>query len=163
MLCIIATFIFISCVRKHRFDTDKKILEEKKMATVLTDVFLMEAYVNEQLKWRNSDSVSLVRKIYYPDILKHHKIDSTSFFATLRYYQAHPKEYSSLLVAVDSLLYKIKALDTTTAPLDNNVVIPPNINDISSYKKQEQAMGEEYIKNNPVFKNFKRKNGMDSK
>ena len=153
----VLTFIIIlSCVRKHKFDSDKKQLSEQKMKAILTDVFLMEAYVNEKMQGVNADSLTVVKQSFYKDILKHHKADSVAFYSTFNYYQTHPKEFIPLLNLVDSTLNKIIPLDTAFV---KPIVLPPkNLDILPNFKQQEAAMQKEYLKKNQNLQKNKRKN-----
>lgn len=163
ILYVITFIIFMSCVRKHKFDSDKIELSNKKMTAILVDVFLMEAYVTEKMPNANMDSVNTIKRSLYKDILNKHKVDSIAFYSTFNYYQAHPDEFSSILNTVDSSLIKIKPLDTTKViPIVN---VPENIEALSNFTEQEKAMREEYLKNPPAsetkeskFKNRVKKN-----
>ena len=132
-------------------------MKDEKMTAVLTDVFLMEAYVNEKLPNANTDSLTVLRQSFYKSILKHHKVDSASFFSTFNYFHAHPDEFTVLLNQVDSNMNKIKPLDTTT--VIKPVVEPPkNLEILSNFNEQEKAMQKEYLKNQQSSQKFKRKN-----
>lgn len=85
--------LLISCVRKHKFDKDKRQLSAVTFSQVLSDAFLMEAYVSEKFKTLSTDSLVQLKKIVYPAILKQHKVDSAAFYSTFNYYQAHPKDF----------------------------------------------------------------------
>ncbi len=137
----------MSCVSKRKFDSDKIELSNKKMTAILVDVFLMEAYVTEKMPNVNMDSVNNIKSSFYIDILVKHKVDSATFYSTFNYYQAHPNEFSALLIKVDSSLTKIKPKDTTRIiPI---VTVPGKIDDLSSFNEQEKAMRQEYLKNSP--------------
>lgn len=142
----------IACVQKHKFDTDKKQLSEKKMSQVLADVFLMEAYVNENTIGLFPDSVASIKKSLYKPILLKHKIDSADFYATLNYYQVHPKEFLPILNQVDTILSKIKPLDSTTItePATQDLIIPKNLDTMESFKAQEAAMRNSFLKRNKL-------------
>ncbi len=156
ILYILSFTIILSCVRKHKFDKDTKQISEGKMAAVLADIFLMEAYVTERMQPVQQDSQTIVKQSFYSSIFKHHKVDSTGFYSTLSYYQAHPKEFSVLLNLVDSNLYNIKALDSVpyVTPVAD---VPQHIDKLHSFKEQEQAMQKEYVKNHPSLQKLKLK------
>jgi len=143
--------IIMSCMRKHKFDSDKSELSDKKMAAVLTDVLLMEAYVSEKMQGANFDSIAIVKKSFYKPILDKHKVDSAVFYEAFTYYHAHPKEFSVLLNMVDSTLNKVHGKDT--AFVKPMVTVPENIEALSSFKDQEKAMREEFLKDNDTLKN----------
>lgn len=109
-LCV----IFISaCVQKNKYNKHEKILPDTKMVSVLEDVLLMESYVNEKLQGVNTDSTAAVKRSFYKDIFKKHNIDSSSYYGTMYYLQAHPLEFDSLLAKVDRELNVVVAKDTS--------------------------------------------------
>ena len=139
ILSVLSFTIILSCIQKHKFESDKKELDEKKMSAVLTDIFQMEAYVKKKVQNINSDSTTLIKKSLYAPILKHHKVDSAEFYSTFNYYQSHPKEFIVLLNVIDSNMNKIKALDTTfVKPAE--ITTPKNIDKINDFNEQEKAM-----------------------
>jgi len=155
ILYALSFVIILSCVRKHKFDTDKKQLSDNKMMAVLTDIFLMEAYVNEKTAGLFPDSIANIKKSLYRPILLKHKIDSVDFYSTLNFYQAHPKEFLPVLSQVDSILVKIKPLDTATISVSNAPIIdvPKNFDSLANFSEQEKALREIYLKKNKLRKN----------
>jgi hypothetical protein len=136
----------MSCVGKHKFESGRIELSEKKMTAVLTDILLMESYVFEKMPGVQMDSVTIVKKSFYKPILAKHKVDSSDFYSTLYYYQSHPKEFTLLLNLVDSSLSKIKPKDTSI--VEQLITVPQNIDALSSFHEQEKAMREEFLKKN---------------
>ncbi len=144
------SFLFLlivpSCIKKHQMASSDKIISENKMISVLTEIFKMEAYVNDKLIGSNIDSLTFVKKSLYAPILSHYKVDSTDFYTTFNYYQSNPNEFIALLSLVDSNLVKIKPLDTTET---KQLVAPPeNIEQLGTYNEQEAAMRDVFIKKN---------------
>ncbi|MCB0508703.1 MAG: DUF4296 domain-containing protein [Chitinophagales bacterium] len=135
----------MACVKKHNTTFTSNLLPKDKMINVLTDVFLMESYINTKVQNTDADSVLLIKKALYAPILKHHKVDSAEFYTTFNFYQSHPKEFVALLQLVDSNLVKIKPLDTTKEKLF--VEPPKNIDNFGNYKEQEAAMQKELLRN----------------
>jgi beta-glucosidase/6-phospho-beta-glucosidase/beta-galactosidase len=149
ILYVITLAIFMSCMQKHKFERNKIELSDQKMTTILVDMLLMEAYVSEKQPYINLDSLTILKKSFYKTILKKHKVDSASFYSTFNYYQSHPKEFSPILVMVDSSLNKIIPKDTTFV---KPVVEPPkNLESMASFTEQEKAMREAFIKNNDTL------------
>ncbi len=155
ILYVLSFTFIISCVHKHKFDSDKKVLSEQKMTSILVDIFLMEAYVNEKMPNLNIDSLTVVRQSFYPSVLKYHKVDSFSFYSTFYYYQYHPKEFSELLNKVNTKMTKIKPLDTT---IIKQIVVPPkDLDKLTNFKEQEKSMRDEYLKNQAPSKKHNNK------
>lgn len=141
----------MSCVRKHKFDSGRIELSEKKMTAVLTDILLMESYVFEKMPGVQMDSITIIKKSFYKPILAKHKVDSADFYSTLFYYQSHPKEFTLLLNLVDSSLSKIQPKDTSIVkPI---VTVPNNIDALSTFNEQEKAMQKEFLKKNKTSQN----------
>ena len=143
-------------MQKHKFAAYKKEVPDKKMIQILTDVFLMESYVNEKAQGVSPDSLTVIKQSFYLPILRHHKVDSASFFNTFNYFQSNPKEYAQLLSLVDSNMIKIKPLDTTII-IKPAVVTPKNIDILPNFKEQEQAMGREFLKGHSSLQKLKLK------
>jgi hypothetical protein len=133
IVSVFSLLLLISCVRKHKFDKDKRQLSDTKFSQVLSDAFLMEAYINEKFKTLNTDSLVILKKTFYPAILKQHKVDSAAFYSTFNYYQAHPKEFLNILSLVDSVLLKIKPLDTTSINIDT-IQPPKDVEELLNFR-----------------------------
>lgn len=131
------------------------------MTAVFTDIFLMEAYVNEKMPNLNADSLTIIKRAFYKDILKHHKADSAAFYTTFNYYQSHPKEFSELLALVDSNMLNINPLDTTLVKTEAST--PKNIEKLSNFNVQEQAMQKEFLKNSPALQKLELKKSQNNK
>ncbi|MDB5225865.1 MAG: hypothetical protein JWN78_58 [Bacteroidota bacterium] len=144
IFCTFSFVTIISCVPKHKFDFDKNKLSDKKMTSILTDIFLMESYVNEKMQGHYPDSITSIKMSFYKKILEYHKVDSVTFYTTFNYLQAHPKDFLAILKLTDSTMHKIVPLDTIrTAPY---VSVPKNIEKLPNFNEQEKAMREEFIK-----------------
>jgi hypothetical protein len=144
-ICIvISSAIILSCVPKHKFDLEKNKLTDKKMAVVLADVFLMETYVSEKLSGAHPDSLAAIKLSFYKKILKHHNVDSVSFYSTFNYLQAHPADMARILTKVDTVISRIKPGDLT--PMEPEVNVPAGIEKLPGFPEQERAMGAEYLK-----------------
>src|SRR4051812_9301583 len=97
IFCTFSLVTIISCIPKHKFDFEKNKLNDKKMASILTDIFLMESYVNAKMVGHYPDSITAVKMSLYKKILAHHKVDSITFYTTFNYLQAHPKEFIDII------------------------------------------------------------------
>lgn len=150
ILYLLPLLFFISCVRKHKFDSGRIELSEQKMTAVLTDILLMESYVLEKMPGVQMDSVTIIKKSFYNPILAKHKVDSADFYSTLYYYQSHPKEFTLLLNLVDSGLSKIHPKDTSI--VIQTVTVPKNIDSLQTFHEQEKAMRVEFLKKNKQTK-----------
>lgn len=130
------------------------------MLQVLPDVFLMEAYVNEKYKVTNNDSIVAVKQTFYPEIFAHHKIDSTDFYETLDYFQSNPSKFSDLLIKLDSVLQKIKPLDTTKTA---EIKPPENVEKLLNYRGRADQISTAFDKDGQLIKKIKYRREQNSK
>jgi hypothetical protein len=70
-------------------DKPKNLIAEDKMAVVLTDIHILESYVND-LHLGNGDSSLVVYQKMKVDTLKKFGLDSANFNKSLRYYIMNP-------------------------------------------------------------------------
>lgn len=143
ILILIFGLFITSCFRKHKFEKAKIELSDKKMLAILTDIFLMESYVNEKMPNTHLDSLTLVKSSLYNSIFKYHKADSSTFYSTFNYYQTHPKLFLMLLTQLDSIMNKITPLDSNQ--VTNIVVAPANVEKANDFNEQERLMRVQYI------------------
>lgn len=154
--------LLISCVKKHKYDNTQKHLTDKKMSAVLTDIFLMETYINDKNPRLGADSLTQIKKLFYPAILKHHHLDSTIFYSTLSYYQAHPAQYLTVLSLVDSNLLKIKPLDTTSvAP--STIQPPKDVEKLLNFRGRTEELKKIYKNDSDVLKQIKKESSLKNK
>lgn len=144
ILCVLSCITIASCAHKHSYKNGRIELSDKKMSDILVDILLMESYINEKMQGTSVDSLTVIKKSFYPAILKKHHTDSISFYSTFNYYQTHPKEFSLILNRVDSSLNKIVPKDTSIVV--QQVTPPSNLEQLSSFKEQEKAMQEAFKK-----------------
>jgi hypothetical protein len=148
---VLSVVFIISCIPKHKFDFGKNKLSHQEMASVMTDIFLMESYVSEKMVSADPDSITAVKRSFYKKILSFHNADSLSFYSTFNYLQAHPKELSDVLAMVDSSIGKIKPGDTSSAA---QKIIIPGEDDVQfqrGAKEQEKRMREEFAKRKKAY------------
>lgn len=163
IVSLLFLFTITSCMQKHKFAKDNKQLSDKKMQQVLTDVFLMESYVNEKYKPSNADSAIVIKKSFYPIILKHHKVDSVDFYETLDYYQAHPGKFVDLLTKIDSVLNKITPLDTTKIVSDEMDTPPAGVEKLLNYRGRADMIEKAFENDSQLLRKIKYRREANSK
>lgn len=126
------------------------------MAQVLTDVFLMESYVNERVRAVSQDSLTVLKQSFYPSILKHHQVDSLAFYSTLNYFQAHPKDFTELLAVVDSNLAKIQPKDTATF-ISADQEPPKEVDKLLNFRGTPDELKKMYPKEQQTLRKIKSK------
>lgn len=144
-LGIISVLLIVSCMKSHVKGTDTIKLHDTTFTAIMIDVLLMEAYVNEKLPNAHFDSLTLIKKSFYDSIFSKYHTDSAAFFSTVLYYQAHPDKFFPKLKTIDSIMNKIIPGDTTT--IINQIPVPDNIQELSGFSEQEEAMRKELFKN----------------
>lgn len=80
------TFLLMACSSD---DKPKDLIAEDKMAIALTDIHLLESYVND-LHLGNVDSSLVVYQKMKVDTLKKYGLDSANFNRSLKYYIMNP-------------------------------------------------------------------------
>jgi hypothetical protein len=80
------TFLLIACGSD---DKPENLIAEDKMAIALTDIHILESYVND-LHLGNGDSSLVVYQKMKVDTLKKFGLDSANFNKSLRYYIMNP-------------------------------------------------------------------------
>ena len=104
-------FIFSACGEKKQVPENlpKVLLTEEKMSEVLSEVQLIEAYLNEiPYNKRGSNDSDYV---YYPLLFEKYKISKGDFLENLAYYSQNEETISSIYDKSIIILNKIKAKD----------------------------------------------------
>lgn len=93
--------IFISCGQE---EAPKGIIEKQKMISVMVDMQITDAYLNQVM---NSDTMMMQAHTRYDYIFKKYGIDSAQFSRSLSYYSKRPDEFNKMFNGVlDSLNMK---------------------------------------------------------
>lgn len=80
--------LFIAACSDQKPRIPGRIIPQEKMAQVLTDIHLAEAYVTSGLQ---NDSSEIKGPDYYPFIFKKYGIDEKTFRESFDFYLLHPK------------------------------------------------------------------------
>lgn len=104
-------FLLSACAEKKQevIEVPKVLIEEEKMAEILSEVQLIEAYLN-QIPYRKrgkSDS----DYVYYPLLFEKYQISKTDFLDNLTYYSRDEEKISFIYDKSIILLNKLKAKD----------------------------------------------------
>jgi len=97
-------------------------LREDKMAQVLSDQLLGEAFAIQKSADMGISPIVMLDSIIYPAIYLKYDLDSTTYKASLAYYEKDPERLKALFIAVEKLLAK-KDKDAIKAPIHED---PPN-------------------------------------
>jgi len=143
---------FASCMQQHAYEKNVQKLSDSSMKKVLTDVFLTESYLNERYRSDNPNLLPALKQSSYKWIFKKHHIDSADFYSTIDYYNAHPDIFVQVLMQVDSILTKIKPLDTSTVQ-QQIVDTIPNIRSVLNFRGNKNTLHELYDRKQTLRKN----------
>jgi hypothetical protein len=94
------TFLLTACSSD---DKPKDLIAEDKMAIALTDIHLLESYVND-LHLGNGDSSLIVYQKMKVDTLKKYGLDSANFNRSLKYYIMNPELLKNIYTEVKNNL-----------------------------------------------------------
>lgn len=87
----------------NKNDLPKGVLEEKKMISVLADLYVIDGYMSTLAY---TDSIRMAGKNYYATVYKTHNINKSTFDTSLKYYSKQPVLLDSMYSKVDSILKK---------------------------------------------------------
>jgi hypothetical protein len=105
LLLLSAVLIFMfSCSDSQ---PPKGVLPAEKLAAVLKDIHLTEAYLN---MLPNEDSVKKVAPAYYAQLFKKHETDFKQFERSLKYYTQKPLLLDSIYSQINTDLKKDQQL-----------------------------------------------------
>jgi len=104
-------FIFSACAEKKEdlLETPKVLIEEEKMAKILSEVQLVEGYLS-QIPYNqrgNSDS----DYVYFPMLFEKYQVSKFDFLDNLAYYSQDEEKIASIYDKSIILLNKLKAKD----------------------------------------------------
>lgn len=114
---VLLSIIFVllsSCDRKEKGYIPEHLLSEQEMITIMTDVQIIEADINNQKSeererndtaktTHNKDFVKLSRD-YYAQLFEHYGITDSIFTQNIRYYTEHPAVLERIMDSVTQRL-----------------------------------------------------------
>jgi hypothetical protein len=99
-------FLFVSCNKdSEKLEKPVDLLDKNKMAAMLTDITLMEAAANVQVKQNVNAKIEENLKF---NIYKQHMISRKQYESSLKYYSANAKEFKEVYDIVLQNLSKQK-------------------------------------------------------
>jgi hypothetical protein len=108
---ILLLFLFSACAEKKQeaIEVPEVLIAKDKMAEILSEVQLVEAYINQipYSKRGKSDT----DYVYFPMLFEKYQISKTDFLENLAYYSTNEKTISSIYEKSIILLNKVKAKD----------------------------------------------------
>ncbi|MBN1650119.1 MAG: DUF4296 domain-containing protein [Bacteroidales bacterium] len=106
----LALFFFACKGKKEDLpDKPKILLSEEKMAEIISEVQLIEAYLNQIPYNKRGDNDS--DYVYYPLLFEKYKISKDDFLENLVYYSQNEEAITSIYDQAIIILNKIKAKD----------------------------------------------------
>lgn len=103
--------LFIACDQKDKktIDVPKNLIPEEKMAEILSEVQLIEAYLNQiPYEQRGNNDTDYV---YYPLLFEKFQVNKQDFLDNLAYYAQYEKAIMSIYDNSIIILNKLKAKD----------------------------------------------------
>jgi glutamine cyclotransferase len=102
--------LFVRCTSEGQTKLGEKpanLVEEDKMASILTEVHLSEARVSK-MALTSADTSAMVYKRLHTNILKKFDVDTASYTQSYVYYAAHPDKLTKIY---EQVLEKLKAIE----------------------------------------------------
>ena len=107
ILFISSAFTISSCMEKE-INIPEKILKQKEMSSILTDIHIAQSAVNNKIV---TDSMNYTFNDYLNYILKQRKIKKEEFLSSLKFYSEHP---DILQEVYDSVLTSLSRMEAST-------------------------------------------------
>jgi hypothetical protein len=126
-------------------DKPDNLLAKNKMARVLADQLVIEAYAAQRSPTLGISSKELLDSILYPQLFETHGIDSTIFRQSLEYYENDPKRLKALFEKVTAVLDKKNAVAIKdSVPLEKTFIYkePGRIDRLQELIKQRREEKE---------------------
>ncbi len=110
ILLIILLFVLVAaCGHKDKGFMPERLLTEREMVDIMTDVQIIEADVNYRKTQVEEDSLPLnLRKLtqsYYDQLYEHYGVTDSIFSQNLRYYTEHPDLLEKIM---DSVMQRLQ-------------------------------------------------------
>ena len=121
IVIIIGLLLFSACGNKSKTFVPERLLTEKEMIDVMTDVQIIEADINYQktqereqndsVKHQPKDFVKM-SKDYYGQLFEHYGITESIFSQNIRYYTERPAVLEKIM---DSVVQRLTREQTTSS------------------------------------------------
>ena len=100
--------VFFSCSYKKEIPPPPDLIEESKMALVISDITIAEAILTNEPLASMNDSIKKI------NVLKEHKISNEQFLSSMKYYAENPLKLQEIYVEVNEIVRsKFPQGDTT--------------------------------------------------
>jgi|ERR1035437_7618316 hypothetical protein len=90
--------IFFSCSFKKEIPPPPNLIDETKMALVISDISISEAVLNNEPLASLNDTIKKI------NILKEHGVSSEQFLISMKYYSENPYKLQSIYAEVAEIL-----------------------------------------------------------
>lgn len=94
--------LFSACEDKSKNIMPSRLLTEKEMIDVMTDIQIIEADLNRQKS--NGTDVNDLSKVYYRQLFEHYGITDSIYNENLRYYTYNPATIERIMDSVTQRL-----------------------------------------------------------
>ena len=98
LVLLTSYLVLSSCAPKNENPPPPDLIDEKEMASVITDLTLSEAVLSGQPLAEFNDTL---RKI---NVLKEHNLNNERFLSSFKYYTENPKILKAIYAEVDTLI-----------------------------------------------------------
>jgi hypothetical protein len=106
----LSLIILSSCSYKKEVPPPPDLIEESKMAQVISDISITEAILTNEPLASMNDSIKKI------NVLKEHGLTSRQFLSSMKYYSENPLKLQSIYEEVEKIISsKQNPVDTTTA------------------------------------------------
>ena len=124
LTCIILFLVLVTaCGRKDKGFMPERLLTEREMIDVMTDVQIIEADINlqksQEHELTSSDTVKIVPKDYvrmsqeyYAQLFEHYGITDSIFEQNMRYYAERPETLEKIMDSVMQRLMKEQTISS---------------------------------------------------
>ena len=99
--------LFIGLAACNSDEKPKNLIDETKMANVMTDIHLIESEINN-LRLQHQDSSVFIYQKLKLKMLRKYKIDTAIFNASFKYYILNPDKLKPIYVEVKKKLEAVK-------------------------------------------------------
>jgi hypothetical protein len=138
-------YLVIACKQKA-IEKPDKLIDEPTMASILTDIHILEAKIND-LNIPNSDSASFIYRKLEKDIYKKYQVDTASYKASYKYYLGNIDQFEGIYNnVIKKLDVAVKADSAQKAKNKNQAPIQPPPGVLDSIAKANNAAAQKTVK-----------------
>lgn len=109
IICNASLITLSSCSYKKQVPPPPDLIEESKMAQLISDISIAETILTTEPLASMNDSIKKI------NVLKEYGVSSKQFLTSMKYYSENPLKLQSIYVKVSEIIENKKAsIDTTT-------------------------------------------------